>query len=392
MSGGDGRPVTTTARLSLWVLLALTIALVVIAGLRFARMDVLGTSFFASDRYYTFETDEGEVVENLNIDIAQYLAMIEDARGVDGAFEKQTPYPEFASEDDAVQGPVVPFIRRPLIPWLAAPLPFPHQEAFATVNLVLLVAGLWLLVDALHRSGRSPVAQLFGGALYTFALPVLVFATSLYIDGAVMALMVLGYWLVVRRYWWALVVFFPASALAKESLLALAPVAAWAWHSAGHRLRDPRFVVGASLAGLGWLGVTVAATVAAPDPVLSYNVWPKLTYLAWNVGNPVSALFFAVGLAPVLLPALALLRSEYRDLGPRGLLNGRCGTDLIGLLVLAALNLYSIVSTDLTLRTGWLVFPFAISLSAMWLDDRWGSENALMWTHGLGRRRSHAPT
>lgn len=365
-------------------MVALTITLVVIGGLRFARADVLGTSFFATDRYYTFETDEGSEVENLNIDIVQYLSMVEDHRGVPDAFEKQEPYPEFADNPDSVKGPVAPFIYRPLIPWLASLLPLAAPEALALTNLVLVVAGLWLLVDALHRSGRSPRAQLFGGILYTVALPVLVFTSSLYIDGGAMAFMVLGYWLVVRRYWLALVAFIPLSYLAKEALIALAPAAAWAWRLAGHRFRSVQFALGAGAAALGWVAVSVLVRSGAPEPVLSYNIWPKLSYLGGNLGQPLSTAFFIIGLAPVVLPGLWLLWTEARRHGARELVTGRCGFDLVGLLTMAGMNLYSLVSTDLTLRTGWLVFPFAISLSAMWFDDRFDDANTPAWTRSLG--------
>ena len=80
--------------------------------------------------------------------------MVENGRGDAGAFDHFTPYPEFASNPDAVSGPVAPFIYRPAIPYLASLLPFGVAASLALVNLVLVVAGLWFLVDAL----RGPVA------------------------------------------------------------------------------------------------------------------------------------------------------------------------------------------------------------------------------------------
>jgi hypothetical protein len=375
---------TTTPRLRWWIMVVLTIALVIIGGLRFARMDAVGTDFFAVDRYYTFETDQGQAIENLNIDIVQYLSMIEDRRGVEGAFEKQEPYEEFADSPDAVKGPVSPFIHRPALPWIASWLPLDSAPAFALVNLALVVAGLWFLVDALRVSGRSPRAQLLGAVLYTFALPVLVFASSLYIDGGAMAVFVVGYWLIARRAWWALVVFIPLSYLVKEALFALVPAAAWAWHLAGHRFRSAKFALGASIAVVGWLAVRAAVSAAAPDPVLSYSVMPKLSYLGGNLGNMTSTLFFAVGLAPVVVPALLLMWREIRSGGVSGLFHGPSGADAVGFCTLVLINIYSIVSTDLTLRTGWLIFTFAIAMAARWLDQVLTDDTAPGWTRSLG--------
>lgn len=369
-------------RLRTSVLLLLTIALLIVGGLRFSRADLLGTSMFAQDRYYTFQTDQGRNVENLNIDISQYLAMTEDFGGVEGAFDKQEAYEEFASNPDAVKGPVAPFIYRPALPFLASLLPLDAPDAFALVNLVLVVAGLWALVDALRVSGRSAQTQLLGGILYVVALPVLVFTSALYIDGGAMAVLVIGYWLLARRWWPLLVAFLPLSYLVKENLFVLAPSAALAWKVSGRSWRDRSFIVGATISVVGWVAVAVLVRSLAPDPVLSYSVTPKWSYFGGNLGNVTSMLFLAVGSAPVLVPAALGFWWAIRDRGLRGAFMSAPGPDMVGVLVVLAMNLYSMVSTDLTLRTMWLVWPFAIGLGAAWADgavgDRWPT-----WTSRL---------
>lgn len=358
------------ARLPLRVCLAFTLALVVLGGLRFARIDVAGTSFFAADEFYTWTTDEGRHVEHLNIDIVQYLSMVEDFRGVEGAFEKQEPYPEFEATGGAVKGPVEPFTQRVALPWLASLLPLDSSFAFATVNLALLVFGLWFLLDAMAVSGRSVTAQLVGAALYTFALPVVVFASSLFIDGGVVGVLMIGYWLLARRLWWALVVFIPVSYLVKEALLVLAVPAVWAWRTTGHRFTDRRFVVGCTVTVLGVVAAAVWVAARAPDPVFSFTVMPTWTFIRFNLTNPPSALFFIVGVSTVVVPAVLGIRFLWRSEGPAAAFRGDAGPDVVGFLAIAAMNAYSVVSTDLTLRTGWLVWPFAISLAAIWVDDR----------------------
>lgn len=358
------------ARLPLRVGLAFTLVLVVLGGLRFARIDVAGTSFFAADNYYTWTTDDGRYVEHLNIDIVQYLSMVEDFRGVEGAFEKQEPYPEFEASGGAVKGPVEPFTQRVALPWLAAQLPMDSSYAFATVNLALLVVGLWFLLDALAVSGRSATAQFVGAALYTFALPVVVFASSLFIDGGVVGVLMIGYWLLARRLWWALVVFIPVSYLVKEALLVLAVPAVWAWRTTGHRFTDLRFLAGcaAAVAGVGAAAIWVSAR--APEPVFSFTVLPTWNFIRFNLTNPPSVLFFVLGVSTVVVPAIMGIRVLWSRDGPSLAFRGDAGADLVGFFTIAALNAYSIVSTDLTLRTGWLVWPFAISLAAVWVDDR----------------------
>ena len=358
------------ARLPLRVMLVFTLALVVLGGLRFARIDLAGTSFFATDNYYTWNTEDGRHIEHLNIDISQYLAMVEDYRGVDGAFEKQEPYPEFAADYDTYKGPVEPFTQRVALPWLASLIPLDSSYAFALVNLVLVVMGLWFLVDALAVSGRSPTAQAIGAALYTFALPVVVYASALFIDGGVVGVLVIGYWLVVRRYWAAVVVFFPVSFMVKEALLILAPTAVWAWKTSGHSLKDPRFLSGAAISAAGVVATAWWVSATAPEAVFSFTVLPTWGFLRFNLTSPVSAVFFALSVSTVVIPALLGTAHLWRTMGPRGSMLGSSGPDLVGFAMVILLNIYSIASTDLTARTGWLIWPFAISLAAVWVDQQ----------------------
>ncbi|MEZ5268333.1 MAG: hypothetical protein R2789_07150 [Microthrixaceae bacterium] len=351
-------------------MLVFTLALVVLGGLRFARIDLAGTSFFATDNYYTWNTEDGRHIEHLNIDISQYLAMVEDYRGVDGAFEKQEPYPEFAADYDTYKGPVEPFTQRVALPWLASLIPLDSSYAFALVNLVLVVMGLWFLVDALAVSGRSPTAQAIGAALYTFALPVVVYASSLFIDGGVVGVLVIGYWLVVRRYWAAVVVFFPVSFMVKEALLILAPTAVWAWKTSGHSLKDPRFLSGAAISAAGVVATAWWVSATAPEAVFSFTVLPTWGFLRFNLTSPVSAVFFALSVSTVVIPALLGTAHLWRTMGPRGSMLGSSGPDLVGFAMVILLNIYSIASTDLTARTGWLIWPFAISLAAVWVDQQ----------------------
>jgi hypothetical protein len=368
--GTNGPP---ARRLGIGVLVLLSLLAILLGGLRFARIDLAGTSFFATDEYYTYETEGGRHIEHLNIDIVSYLAMIEDARGVEGAFYKMEPYPQFvAAGDDVPMGPVAPFVHRPVLPYLASLLPMDASFAFAAVNLAVVVLGLWALVDALARQGRSTTAQLVGGLLYVVALPIVVFASALYIDGGAMAMLTIGYWLVVRRWWWAFAVFLPLSYGVKESMIFLAPAAIVAWRASGRSWRDRAFVLGAPLVLAAFIAVAVLVRVLAPTPEYSYSVWPKLSYFGGNLGNITSTAFFIVGSASVALPALVCIVVLVRERGLGGAFE-LAGTEITGVVTMVGVNLYSMVSTDLTLRTGWLVWPFAISLSAL-LVDRLRSE------------------
>ncbi len=355
-------------RLQIWVVVLLTLLTVVIGGLRFARADLAGTSFFATDEYYTFTTEGGQHLEHLNIDIVSYLAMIEDRHGVDQPFYKMVPYPEFGASGGVLMGPVAPFIHRPALPFVASLLPFDSADSFALVNLVLVVAGLWFMLDALAVQGRSKRAQLVGGLLYSISLPVLVFSSALYIDGGAMAVMVIGYWLIARRWWLAAALFFPLSYPVKEAIVFLAPTAVAGWWMQGRSFRDRAFVVGAGLSAVGWVGAAVVVRAIAPEATFAFSLGPKLSYLGGNLGNLKSALFFFVGCAPIMIPAVLCAVRLIRSGGVGGAMH-RAGPELAGLAMFFLVNLYSMASTDLTLRTAWLFWPFGIALAALLVDD-----------------------
>ena len=141
---------------------------------------------------------------------------------------------------------------------------------------------------------------------------------------------------------------------------------------------------------MGWYAASKVARLWAPDPLYSYNVLPKLSYLGGNLGNLKSMLFFVMGTAPVVVLAVLAMWRIARSDGARALVDAPWGEDVVGLAVLVLVNVYSLVSTDLTLRTGWLVYPFAIALSALWLDQVLGDDRAPSWTSALARRPAPA--
>jgi hypothetical protein len=155
----------------------------------------------------------------------------------------------------------------------------------------------------------------------------------------------------------------------KEAIVFIAPSAVAAWKASGRRWSDVRFLVGAPLVAIAWLAVAVWVRAVAPEPTFSFSLGPKLSYLGGNLGNMKSAAFFVIGSATVMLPALCCIYRLVRESGWRGAYD-RAAPELVGIAMYVAVNAYSMVSTDLTLRTAWLFWPFAVSLGALLVDDR----------------------
>ena len=198
--------------------------------------------------------------------------MVEDFRGVERAFYKQEPYPEFADEArPPTKGPVAPFINRPALPYLASLLPFDSPEASPRSTSCWWSLGLWALLDALRVKGYSTEAQFLGGAaLRDRAAGPGVRAHRCTSTAAPSACLMIGYWLIVRRWWPAVVVFLPLSYTAQGGADPPGPGGRHAVAGSGRSFRSagvPR-LRGAPRLGRRLVGHRACRAAMAPDPVL----------------------------------------------------------------------------------------------------------------------------
>jgi hypothetical protein len=375
-TAGEGPVLVSDPRVSrsqlLRLGLVLTLVVLVLASLRFARYDWTGSSMTllpdsleeeissdCTELIGSYTTDSGRVIQPVAVDQEQYMSMVAMYRG--------TPVDDLQSECL-----YVPFVGRFAIPFVAAQLPFGEAVSLALVNLTMMMVALWAMLAALRSQGATPRVFVVVGFLFAVGWNTLMVSAEILTDPGVLAVVSVGWWLVVRRrLWWALALL-AISIPVRETVLILAPVvlaAAWLQSRDGpDESERPSGLWFASLAA-ACVVVPVLAVSAwsqvAPEADASWDSAPSVTAFLFNLGT-LSFLTVVVAGAPLFVPALLQLRNEIRRAGWFETVTRPAS---VGLLGVCALCLWVFVAADLSPRFLWVGFPFAASMTADWLGE-----------------------
>ena len=364
----------TTVRIGL----VLTVVVVLVSSVLFGRYDWTGlplvralrTDVKVVDENCTelirpYTTESGRVVEPVVSDEMQYMAMVLYYRGV-------------PKEDLQVQCFYDPWVYRSGTSWLAHLLPFEEGVSLSVVNLLMTVLGLWFVVLALRWQGYGPRVVLAGGLLYAVSWNVFFFGAALLVDASVVAAVALCWYLLCRDrpwlVWPVLLLGYPL----KETVGVVVPVmAVWAWIEVRAGRRNP---VGAAAPTLA-AAVAFAAGVVwwrgvLPEPDAAWPVSPNVDSVVWNLTNGPSLVALVAGIGPLL--ALSIL-SVRRRAHCAGWWPALVDPAVTGVVVVVAVNAWSLITVKTSPRLFWIAFPFAISLAARWLSE--GRPRA--WLDGL---------
>jgi len=348
----------------------LSLVVLVLGSVRFARYDWSGipldrapavTSQRVSDgcleRIEPYLTESGREISPTVVDEQQYLSMIERFRG--------TPDSELQ-----VECLYEPFTRRVGAPWLASLLPVEEGLALGLVNTGFLLLALWVVLATLRDEGHDPRTLLVAGVLFAVSWNTLMFGTSLLAEtGPLAAVALCWFALVRRRPWWTLPVVV-IGVLFKEVVLVVLPVI-WA-DAAIHRRDDPsrttRFLpayapaIGSTVCALAAL----AAGLALGPPAAA--AWPGSPSVSVAISNldPVGLIVLAIGVGPVLVPAILWWWHRRSSVGS---LRATADPAVVGLLVGFVVLAWSALTADLSPRHYWPFFPFAVTLAARWFSQ-----------------------
>lgn len=370
MSGGTVNTSSPPSSVSLVVRigLLLTLVVVVFGSVRFARYDWTGLPVdrapLSAERQVspecleligTYTTESGRVVEPVVVDEQQYMALVQQFRGV----------PESELQRTCLYDP---FSYRSGVSWLAHLLPFEEGLALGVTNVVLLIASVWLVLFTLRAQGFGPRPLLAAGVLFTVGWNTFYFGSGLLVETGVLFAVSLGWYLIAtRRPWWLIPVLLLGFPL-KETVGILVPVvAAWAWQE--HRKR------GRPLTEMA--GLTIAAAIAfvvglvawrgfiLPEPDAAWEVTIDIDDIINNLTDVISLASFAVGVGPLLIPAALQFR---RDASDDGWLDAVLRPATVGVLITVGICVWSFLTVDLTPRLFWMGFPFAASMAAQWFS------------------------
>lgn len=374
-----GTEAPTGLAVAVRIALVLSVLVVLLASVRFARFDWSGlpldrqpatvvreVSDRCVERIEPYETSAGRTISPVTVDEEQYLSMVAYFRG--------TP-----REDLAVTCQLDPFVRRAATPWVAHLLPGDEGVALGIVNLASVLLATWATVFALRAQRYGPRVIAVVGTLFAVGWNTFFFASALLTDAGGVAL-VAACWMLLclRRPWWVwplLLVSYPVRETA--AVVVVAVMAAWtlAELRSARAAGDRRRTAAVAAPFFAALAATATSVVVGRSSFLTgeatWDLGPSLGAFTNNLFGPIGLASFAVATLPLFLPALLGVRDRVRAGGWSTTL---AEPAVVGVALTAVLCLWVSLAADLSPRFAWVGFPFAASLAATWFADGRGAE------------------
>jgi len=382
------KPAAFRASTAALIALALSVGVLLVGSVRFARYDWSGlplargplsqervVSAACTEHIRPYVTSAGRTISPMTVDEQQYLSIV---RFLDG-----TP-----AQDLHVSCLLAPFTNRPVMPWLASKLPVDEAVGLGLVNVAMTLIATWAVVFTLRAQGRSVRTTALVAALFALSWNTLMFGSGLLVDSGGVALVALC-WLALasRRPWWVPALLLLSYPLKETiALVVLGPLVAWCWNEVVEARRTRASAIALVTAAL----VAAAASVPiahlwAPESAATWPLSPSLGALVNNLLSPIGLVTFVIGVGPLYVPALLTVRDRLRSQPLPATLSDPA---VVGVAITGVLVLWVTLAADLSSRFAWVGTPFAASLAALWFDSAKVDE----WLGRLGRRGDAAGT
>jgi hypothetical protein len=326
-------------------LVMLSILLVIVMLPRFNRRDA-GFSTITGGTHGSFIADDGTRYAQ-PADAWFYLEYVK--------YFRNTPAGD-------VIAPVAPFCRRPLCPLLASLLPFNEMTSLNIVNIGMLLASLAVLAAVMGLLNVSAFAGYGALLLFVFSFPTFYYGAIGYVDPALVFFLSLGVWALITRQRTIFIVCMFIGVFAKEGIALLLPVAAAVAVQSGFRRRETVTAL-AGIAGWGMAMALLSFTLGDQR----HFVWiPDPERVAGNLlrFRSLFSMMASFGIPGVF--GTAFLLQRLRD---RNLIAVPCIEILATGFILSLLFCcFGIATVYADGRCLWPMYPFAIPLSALWLD------------------------
>lgn len=318
------------------IFLILFISLILVCLPRFDRADRGPVKQFVGN---------DELYEGLPIDILIYTKYITYFRTGNGADQINPPYSY-----------------RVLVPFLASQLPYSPMTSLNLINLIFLLIGLIFLYKILKISGVRFDFRIVGCLLYIFSFPMFYYATSGYIDGSFVGLEITVIYFILSRNIIAVFILIFLGCLLSEKIVILLPF------MIAFLYREKISLNSSLLLTIGFLLIYFAVAIAvrklAPSQTQGYVWLPGELFLMQNIFRPKAYLSFIITLGiPGILAIISYFKFSAEKVKTYSYF-------YIGFMTSIALYIYSFFSAWADGRTIWTIYPFAIPLTVLYLQNR----------------------
>lgn len=309
------------------------IAIIIIGIPRFDRLDRFGLDQF---------TTGGKPAATIKSDADHYQNLVLFFRGEISA--------ELLRE---------PWAYRPLVPLLAASLPFHAMTSINIINYISLIAGLFFLLKVFLLLKFSTTTSLVGAALYSFSFPVFYYSTIGYLDPFIIFWIILILYFILTNKNAAFIILFLVGGTNKDLCLFVLPV--WALHQI---LTNKKPLLSTLLLTLSlFIYVVFLTRLFIPVDTSFYHL-PSLQRAIYNLSNE---RFWLSSLLTVGIPGIfALLQlATYKA----HTANRNTFIVLVsGLACSLSIFVYAIFAAYADGRFLWLIYPFLLPLACMYID------------------------
>ncbi|MBL8008065.1 MAG: hypothetical protein JNJ56_11070 [Ignavibacteria bacterium] len=316
------------------IFIILLVCLITVCIPRFDRADYGPVKHFAGNE---------ELYEGLPFDIMIYRNYIEYFRNGTG--------------EDKI---TAPYSYRVLVPFLASLMPFEPLTSLNLVNLIFLISGLLFLYLIMCETYTGFQFRIAGCLMFIFSFPVFYYTTSGYIDGTVIGLMLALIYFIISRKRIPAVITLITGVLASEKIIIILPFLIAFIYSKEYKTTGSYVFVFLFL--LIYSLTVFLLRKYAPGVPQSYVWLPDERFFSQNIFRVKAYLSFVLTFG---IPGLIALFSYFK-FPPDKRKKYLCFyTGCITSLLLYA---YSFFSAWADGRTVWTIYPFAVPVSALYLE------------------------
>lgn len=253
---------------------------------------------------------------------------------------------------------IPPYTTRVLIPFIASYLPFAADTSINIINVILTIAGLYILHRIMMFYELSNKLMTWGFFIYVFSFPVLYYMSITYVDASLIFFIYLSLLFILKKNFWLFLGAFILGSMVKEAMIVIVPV--YFAYSLYNGSKYSQTIGRTLLLLLVFSVVLLILRYIRPDN-LSFYPQPDFDIFLKNISRPRTFLSFIFtfgisGIASVYFLFRILFREKMKTV------LRKYAVLLSGMVMGITVWVYSVFSAYPDGRFIWMTIPFTIPL------------------------------
>jgi hypothetical protein len=293
-----------------------------------------------------------------------FKSLTTDGTGKLGDAAQYTAMTQYFRGESTIDDLHTPFTYRPLIPFLAALLPFDAMTAINLINLTALLVTIIFLYLIMVWLGIDFTYSIIGCGIFVVSFPTFYYSAIGYIDPVLICLLTIGLYFIFTNNWIALAGVIITGAFVKETVLILILLLA-AYLIFNRKLFSKQGLILLSLSIVFLISYYAARRIIPMNPTIGWM--PSFEILIFNLSRLRSWLSFLLTFG---VPGVfALLIFRYRATSWFHENFAETATLITGFFISILLFGYSMLSAHADGRFIWTSYPFSVPLAVIVLSE-----------------------